>query len=143
MKKSPISVQPRTPEQIKRDSEIARKRKIIVDKFYPALVAATESIDEAKMLLQGIASLTMESVLHTMQERKFDDIYDKLVSRLAPDDVRLLQIEQLLGTLRHENLFVAREIVEGMQRVITQMLHDEDKERKLSDLKPDWNKMLN
>lgn len=141
--KSPISVSPRTKEEIQRDTERSRKRKIVVEKFYPALIKATISIDEAKMLLQSIASLTMEEVLKTMQHIKFDSIYDRVLKKLTPDDVRLLPVEQLLGTIRNENLFVAREIVEGMQRAIGQMQHDEDKERTLATLKPDWDKMLN
>lgn len=141
--KSPIKVEPRTPEQIRRDMEVARKRKIVVEKFYPALKEATANIDEAKMILQALSSFTMEEVLKTMQLIKFDAIYDRVLKKLAVDDVGLLQMEALLGTLRDENLFVAREIVEGMQRAIMQMQHDEDKERKLDTLKPDWSKMLN
>lgn len=143
LKKSPITVQPRTKEQIERDTEIARKRKIVVTQFYPALVEATSSVDEAKMLLQSIASLTMEEVLNTMKERKFTEILDRVLKKLTPDDIRLLQVEKLLETMRYENLFVAREIVEGMQRAISQMQHDEDKARPLDALKPDWDRYLN
>jgi len=143
LEKSPIKVQPRTKEQIARDMEVARKRKIVVEKFYPALGQATISVDEAKMLIQAISSSIMEEVLATMRERKLDAIYGRLVKRLAPDGARQLQIEALLNTIRDENLFVAREIVEGMQRAIAQMLHDEEKGRKLESLKPDWNRMLN
>lgn len=143
MKKSPIKVAPRTKAEIERDTERARKRKIVVDKFYPALIKATISIDEAKMLLQAIASLTMEEVLKTMQLIKFNDIYDRVLKKLTPDDQKLLQVEELLETIRNENLFVAREIVEGMQRAITQMQHDEDKGRTLDTLTPDWDRYLN
>lgn len=141
--KSPISVVPRTAEQILRDTERARKRKIVVDHFYPALVKATGSVGEAKMLLQSISSLTMEEVLKTMQHVKFDAIYDRVLKKLTVDDVRLLQIEQLLETIRHENLYVAREIVEGMQNAISQMQYDEEKGRTLDSFKPDWDRMLN
>jgi len=66
-----------------------------------------------------------------------------MVEKLSPEGQRLIQIEALLNTIRKENMFVAREIVEGMQRTITQMQHDEDKERTLDTLKPDWNRYLN
>ncbi len=143
MKKSPIKVVPRTADQIQRDNEIARKRKKIVEQFYPALVDATISIDEASMLLQAAASLIMEDVLGTMKERNFDDIYNRLVKKLCPEGVRQLQIEKWLTTLNGENLFVARELIEGANRAIQQMLHDEGKNRKLDTLTPDWNRYLN
>ena len=66
-----------------------------------------------------------------------------MVEKLSPEGQRLIQIEALLNTIRKENMFVAREIVEGMQRTITRMQHDEDKERTLDTLKPDWNRYLN
>lgn len=143
MKKSPIKVAPRTKEQIVIDTERARKRKVVVDQFYPALLDATETIDEAKILLQSIASLMMEEVLRTMKDRKFTEILDRILSKLTPDDIRLLQVSKLLETIRYENLFVSREIIEGMQRAITQMQHDEDRTRKLNSLKPDWDRYLN
>lgn len=143
MKRSPIKVVPRTKEQIVRDVEVARKRKIVTEKFYPALVEATISIDEAKMLLQAATSLIMEEVLGTMKERKMDEIYDRLIKKLCPDGVRQLAIENWIGTVRGENLYVARELIEGASRAISQMLHDEEQNRKMDTLTPDWNKMLN
>ncbi len=143
MRKSPIKVVPRTADQIQRDNEIARKRKIVTEKFYPALVEATVSIDEAKMLLQAATSLIMEEVLSTMKERKMDEIYDRLIKKLCPDGLRQLQIENWIGTVRGENLYVARELIEGASRAIAQMLHDEEQNRKMDTLKPDWNKYLN
>ncbi len=140
--KSPIQ-QPKTKEQLVREMEIKRKRTIVVDKFYPALVEATDSIDQAKMLLQAATSLIMEEVLSTMKERKMDEIYDRLIKKLCPDGLRQLQIENWVGTVRGENLYVARELIEGASRAISQMLHDEERNRKMDTLKPDWNKYLN
>ncbi len=137
-KKSPV-----TKEQLARQQEVARKRKIIVEEFYPALVQATVSVDEAKMLISAASSLLMEDVLQTMKERKFDEIYEKLVRRLTPDDVRLLEIEKLFATLKGENLFVAREIIEGMSRAIEHMVLKDLQGRKLDTLNADWQTMLN
>ncbi len=137
-KKSPV-----TKEQLARQQEVARKRKIIVEEFYPALVQATVSVDEAKMLISAASSLLMEDVLQTMKERKFDEIYEKLVRRLTPDDVRLLEIEKLFATLKGENLFVAREIIEGISRAIEHMVLKDLQGRKLDTLNADWQTMLN
>lgn len=142
LKKSPIQA-PRTKEQLMRDIEVARKRKIIMTEFYPALIQATVSVDEAKMLLQATVSLIMEEVLSTMKERKLSEIYPRLLKKLCPEGVRQLEIEKWLGTIQGENLYVARELIEGATRAISQMLHDEELNRKLDTLTPDWNKMLN
>ncbi len=134
---------PKTKEQIVRDMEVSRKRSIVVDKFYPALKEATLSVDEAKMLLQATGSLIMESVLKTMQERKFSEIKDVVVDKLSHEsEERRPKIEALLDVLTNENLYVTREIVEGMSRAIEQMVAEDLQGRTLDTLKPDWERYL-
>ena len=123
--------------------EINRKKAIIVDKFYPALIKATISVDESKALISAMSSLLMEEVLKTMKERKFSDISDSLFKVLTTDGERVEEIATLLSTLQGENLFVAREIIEGMTRAIETMITTEMRERNLDTLKPDWTKFLN
>lgn len=130
-------------DALQRKWEVSRKHDIVVDKFFPALIDATVSVDEAKMLIQSCSSLLMEEVLQTMQERRFKDISAKLLKRLCPEGERKDEIEKLLKILEPENLFVAREIIEGMTRAIDQMISDEMRERKLGTLKADWDRMLN
>lgn len=124
-------------------TEVARKKDIIVNKFYPALVNATVSVDESKALINAMSTLLMEEVLKTMRERKFIDIMYKLVVKLCPDDKRVIEITELLSTLENENLFVAREIIEGMTRAIEAMITEEMRERNLDSLTPNWDKYLN
>jgi hypothetical protein len=123
--------------------ERARKRQIIVDTFYPSLVNATISVNEAKDLISAMANLLMEDTLNTMKERKFADIAPRLHKVLCEDGERQDEIKALLDTLKDENLFVAREIIEGMTRAIDVMVSDELKGRKLDTLKADWDKYLN
>lgn len=141
MKKEPRAN--KTEEQLVKDMEVARKRKIVVDKFYPALINASVSVDEAKMLIQATSTLLMEEVLKTMQERKFSDISGILLKKLSPEGERLAEIAELLAVLDGENLYVAREIIEGMTRAIEQMIGDEMRSRNLDTLKADWERMLN
>lgn len=124
-------------------AEVARKKDIIVSKFYPALVNATVSVDEAKALINAMGTLLMEEVLKTMKERHFDEIAMALVDKLCPGDDRKVEIEELLKTLEHENLYVAREIIEGMTRAIETMITEEMRERNLDSLTPNWEKYLN
>lgn len=133
----------KTKEEIARDMEVGRKRLIITDKFYPALVEATTSVDEAKMLIRSITSLMMEDILQAMKEKKMSEIKFNLLHKLCPDGERQAEIEALLDSLGDENLFVVRELVEGMSNAIEQMILDEMQDRKLDSLSPDWNRMLN
>ena len=133
----------KTPEEVARTLEVKRKGLIVKEQFYPSLVGATVSIDEAKMLIGSISTLMMEEVLQTMKERKFSDISGKLLKKLCPDGAREKEIAHLLSIFDNEDLFVTREIVEGMRNVIEQMLMDENKARTLNSLTPDWDKMLN
>src|SRR6187549_1775103 len=107
-------IQPKTKEEIAREMEVARKGKIVVHTFYPALTAATVSIDEAKMLLRAISTLMMEEVMKTMKERKFADISPAILKVLTEDGERIEEIKELLAVFEKENLFVSREIIEGM-----------------------------
>lgn len=123
--------------------EIARKRDIIVNEFYPALIRATISVDESKALIHAMSSLLMEDVLKTMKERKFADIAMSLQERLTTDGERVEEIAALLATLANENLFVAREIIEGMTAAIEASITEEMRERNLSTLKTNWEQYLN
>lgn len=140
-RKSPITI--RSREEIIRDNEIARKRKIVVEQFYPALIQATDSIDQAKMLINAASQIIMEEVMMTMRERLFGDIYKSLVKKLSPNDERLLEIENLFAPFKNDTLFTAREMIEGMNGAINQMIQDENQKRPLSSYTPDWNKFLN
>jgi len=128
---------------MKRKQEISRKRAVIVDKIYPALVEATISIDEAKMFIQAFSSVIMEQVLGWMKERQFAEILPAVLERLSPDGERREALARLLATVENENIFVAKELVEGVTRAIDQMIHDELKGRKLDTLKPEWDRYLN
>jgi len=136
----------RTKEQIaegmKNVQEVKRKQGIITEQFYPALIKATISVEEAKMLIQALGSLIMEEVLKTMKERKFSEIKDILIEKLTKEG-RKEEIVALLDTLKEENLFTARELIEGMSNAIQQMIIDEMQNRKLDSMKIDWNRYLN
>ena len=137
----------KTKEQIAKElqnkQEISRKRQIIIHKFYPALIKATISVDESKMLLQAMSSLLMQEVMKTMKERKFDDIIKPLFDVLCTDGQREKGIMALLETFKGENLFVARELIEGMSSSVEKMIADEMQIRKLDTLKTDWDRYLN
>lgn len=126
-----------------RKKEVNRKKKLIVESFYPALVESTVSVDEAKGLISAMGSLLMNEVLKTMKERQFAEISKTLLTTLCGDGQKMEEVKKLLETLESENLFVAREIIEGMTRAIDTMIHEDMRERKLDTMKPDWDRYLN
>lgn len=138
---------PRTKEQLIQEAEnkkeISRKHHLIVDSFYPALINATISVDEAKALIHVMGSLIMEEVLKTMKFRRFSEVTESLHQHLAKDGERSKEIRILLESLNGENLFVAREIIEGMSKAIGAMEVAEMRTRNLSTLKADWEIYLN
>lgn len=138
MKKSPL-----TKEEVKRDFKRAQDRKLIKEQFYPALVEATVSVDEAQMLLQAAVSLIMEEAMEKLRTTLVADIRNRLVKKLAPNDERLLQIEKLIDIFHDHTLFEARGHFESMKAVIEQMKMDEMQKRKLDTLIPDWERYLN
>ena len=130
-------------EEVARQMEVERKRKIVTEQFYPALTGATVSVDEAKMLISSISTLMMEDTLQTMKERKFSEISKKLLSKLCPDGSRETEVKALLDVFDTENLFTTRELVEGMNNAIEQMILEDMQNRTLNSFTPNWGKMLN
>jgi hypothetical protein len=70
-------------------------------------------------------------------------VIDNLHAKLCQDGERKDEIQTLLNTLKGENLFVAREIIEGMTRAIETMIVEEMRSRKLDTLKIGWDRYLN
>lgn len=133
---------PLSKEEVERDYKRAQARKLIKEEFYPALVDATISVDEAQMLLQAAVALIMEEAMEKLRTTLVADIRNRLVKKLAPNDERLLQIEKLVDIFHDHTLFEARGHFESMRAVIQQMQLDEMQKRKLDTLIPDWDRYL-
>lgn len=129
--------------EMKASQNIKRKRSIIMDNFYPALMEATVSVDEAKALVQAMGSTLMGEVMKTMRERKFSEILEDVHKILCADGERKEEVRKLLESVKDESLFDAREIIEGMTNAIEMMIREEMSGRKLDTLKADWTKYLN
>lgn len=131
-----------SPEEIAKVLDTNRKKLVVKEKLFPALVGATVSIDEAKMLLQSLSGLIMEDSLIILKEKKIEAILDRLVKKLCPDGEREKEVRELLVTLSAETLYDAKVLVEGLSNSIEYMLQSELKDRTLNSLEPDWDKIL-
>lgn len=137
----------RTKDQIIADElrakEVSRKRVIVVDYLYPALQEATVSVEEAKALTSAISQLIMAESMKLMREKRFVDVSDSIFKVLCQDGERKEEIMKLLEVFNGENLFTARELVEGMTSAIDKMIREDMQGRKLETLNADWARFLN
>ena len=122
--------------------KIKGQRSLAKDRLYPALVAATVSIDEAKMLLQSISTLVMEDALQVLKDKKTSEVKDRLLKKLCPDGDRAKEVGALLDVFDGETLFDTKSSVEGMAGAIDYMIRKETQERTLNSLTPDWESMM-
>lgn len=121
---------------MKMEKEVKDKREFVKDKFYPALLKASTSVDDAKFLLGSMSNTVMETFLAMMKDKKFSDLH--LEKKLDPKAPNYSEYLALLELFKDENVFVARELIEGMKNEIQMMVDNELKERPLASLKTDF-----
>lgn len=143
-KKSPIQHVPKTKEQLLHEAKLNAKRVLIKERFYPALVEATDSVEEAGMLLGAISQLIMAEAMETLNSKKMDEIKKKVAHKLTQEQggEGILQMEKLLDVFDGLSLFETRVHMESMKSVIEQMKIEEFQARKLADMHPLWDKYL-
>ncbi len=132
-KKSPV-----TKEELFRQQENKYKKDFIREKFYPALVGATKSVDEAGHLLQAMTSLVMEEAMETLRSKKMNEVRERIIKKLCPDNERLVEIRNVVSLFDKQTLFDARSVFEGVKSMLEQMKIDEMSSRSLSTMKVDW-----
>lgn len=116
--------------------EVKRMRSFVKDKFYPQLLTASSSIDDAKFLLTSLANMLMDKFLSQMKEKKFKEL--SLETMLDPAHAKHEEYLKILKLFEDENVYVARELIEGMRGEIEMMINAELKERKLETLKTNF-----
>jgi len=130
----------RTKEEIAKGirdvQEVRRQRSFVKDKFFPSLIKASTSIEDAKYLLTSLGNMIMQEFLAQMKEKKFNEL--KLTEKLDPKSPQFEDIKTMVELFNDESIFTARELVEGMQNEIETNITDELKARKLDSLKTNW-----
>ena len=123
-------------EQSRKKIEWENKMKFIKEKFYPALCEATSSIEDATQNLTIINSVIMEKFLTRMKTVTMKDI--DIYTNLTPSDPQYEGLKKMLELFDEMSVFDAKELFEGMKAEISLFLGEEQKERKLEDLKVRW-----
>lgn len=131
-----------TKEQIAAQMKVNSQQDLIEKVVFPATIAATTSIDEAKMLLKAISTLIMEQSMNVLRETKMGDIREELVKKLTTEG-RVEEVDALLKGLDDQTLFDSRMLVEGLNSAIEQMVMDEMRGRTLRSLEVDWKRIFN
>lgn len=130
----------RTKEELLRDlqkrSDFIEKMTFIKEKFYPALIEATTSIEDATQNLNIINSIIMEKFLGLMKEKKVGEL--NIYSNLSDKDPKYEQLKALLGLFDDMDVFSAKEYFEGVKMEIEQFKADYWKDKTLNELPAKW-----
>ena len=110
--------------------------KFIKESFYPALLKATTSIEDAVQNLTIINSVMMEKFLGFMKEKKFSDL--DVYSNLSKDDPKYEDLKADVDLFNGMSVFEAKEYLEGMKQEINLFIADEQKVRGLDTLPTKW-----
>jgi len=121
---------------LKKNADFQKKMSFTKNVFYPALIEASKNIDDAQTFLGSINTVMMESFLGYMKEKKFGEL--KLQDKLDTKDEKHDQLVSMLDLFNDMSIFEAKDLLEGMKREISLFLSEENKVRKLSDIKPQW-----
>lgn len=121
---------------LKKNGEFIMKMKFIREKFYPALIDATDTIEDATMLLYGFNANMMEQFLGFMKEKKVSDL--KLEDKLDKQSPKHEKHLALLNLFQDMNIFTAKEYIEGLRNEIEAFKMDYFKEKSLAELKTRW-----
>ena len=112
------------------------KMKFVKETFYPALCKCTNSIEDALQNLTIINSVIMDKFLTRMKEVKMKDI--DIYTNLSASDSHYEDMKAMLNLFDDLSVFEAKEYFEGLKQEIQLFLNEENKERKLDDLKTRW-----
>jgi hypothetical protein len=121
-------------EQKMKNVEMVKAMRVFVrDEFYPALIKASTSIEDAKFLLGSFSNMVMEQFLSQMKEKQFIEL--KLHEKLDKASPNYKEYVDLLSLFGDKNVYDTRELIEGMKNEVEVMITNEMKERKLDTLK--------
>ncbi len=121
---------------LRKNQEFVKKMAFVKEKFWPALIAATTSIDDAVILLSGFNNIIMQEFLGLMKQKTVFDL--DLISKLDPKADKVEENKALLSLFLEYSVFEAKEIIEGMRSEINLFLLEEQKARTLDTLKTKW-----
>ncbi len=122
--------------EMKSNADFQKKIKFTREQFYPALLKADPSIEDAVMWLGGFNTAIMNALLETMKTTKMKDL--NLTLKLDAMSDQFLPFSELVQLFDEQTVFEAKDNIEGLKGEIALWQQDESRERKLADLKTKW-----
>lgn len=107
------------------------KMKFVKETFYPALLDASDSVEETIEFLAGFNTALMQTFLERMKDLPFKEL--GLVDKVDMD-----KYKPVIEIFNEMNIFDAKDHIEGMRREIELFKQDEFRDRPLSSLKTKW-----
>ena len=139
-RKPKLAHTPKSKEQLmaelKANVKFQEKMEFTKNKFYPALIKATTSIDDALQNLSTINSVLMEKFLGLMKEKTMGEL--NLYTNLDEKGEQFEALSDMLRLFDDMSAFDAKDILEGMRNEINLFLTEENKTRTLDTLKTKW-----
>lgn len=123
-------------KDLKKNQDFQEKMKFVRESLYPALCEASTSIEDAQNQLYQISTMIMQKFLEKMKEVKFKDI--GLADILNKEDPQYAPMKAMLDLFDDKNVYDTKDIIEGLKNEINLFISDENKDRKLSELKTKW-----
>ncbi len=111
-------------------------RKFVRDDFFPALCAATTSINDADIFLQSFSTMLMENFLQKMKEMPFAEL--KLHEQLDPTGPKHAEIDKMVKLFDAMPVKEAQDVIEGMKTELRDLYRRETMTRSLDSLKTNW-----
>lgn len=113
---------------LKNRQEVNRFRLKVKEELYPLLLEKSESIADAKMMLQITKMTIQQSLMAKQKELKVSDLeFPKVESKYE-------RFEALMNILKEESVDIAMELCQGMSDAIDSFVKEEHTKRKLSEL---------
>jgi len=121
---------------LKNNADFQRRMAFTREKFWPALCNVGMSIEDASIWLSNFNTMLMQEFLSRMKTVSMKEM--AVASKLdvmADDYTKYRDVIELFDEM---DVFSAKDAIEGMRNEIALFKQDEDKSRKLSDLKTKW-----
>lgn len=136
MAKEPLRSKEQLIKELQDNSKFKVKMKFTREQFYPALVKASTSIDDAQNLLGSLNTMIMQEFLSDMKSKKFSAL--KLEDKLDKDNPKYPEFIAMLDLFKESNIFDAKDCIEGMRSEIDLFMKDEREKRTLDTLETKW-----
>ncbi len=131
---------PKTKEQIlaemKNNKNFKEKIAFVREVFYPALMKATDNVEQAGEYLGALNSLLMQQFLKKMQDISFKDM--NIPDLVNKEDPQYEPMKAMLTLLEDKTVFEAKDIMEGVKGEIDLFKRDYFKKMKLDQLPAVW-----